>query len=319
MALCACKMGNPAFELMDGDSGTGSGAEGSSSDDGAGGSGGGGGGSTGGSTDGSGHGGGGTTGGDGGSTDGGGTTDDGGGTTDDGGSTTGDDGGTDTTGDATTTAPLCDYGRTPPIDIKLGTGPQNGTCAHGPAGYFRVEAPIANGWTLQSCAGDGCTACDPSGRVDFTVWPLDPQNAVNQVGCFWLDFESLYDDSDGCRYEGVTAWRQGEQTETPVMVGSTRSYGTPVSAYDPLEGFSPELAFLWECDCAEVDDVPMCCTDDPPAAYGFLTQGMTTKPGETAAVTLGFDQKTFLFHNVQSYFRGICGTAINEAWALVRP
>jgi hypothetical protein len=255
---------------------------------------------------------------DGGVPDGGG--DGGGGTGGDG----GDDGQTDSTGDDTTWEPeACDYGKTPPLDIVLeDEDPMAPPCPASVDGFFHAVEAVDHGWALQPCPYEGCSQCTPGTEapLELSMWPLSPQELVG-VGCLRVRLESLWDDWDGCHYDAATIWRAGDSSQMPVVVASAGNYGIPDAAAPLLGNFPLELEWLYDCPCHEVLDVPDCCEEEPPAAYKLWAGDQYAYPGESVPVTLGPAGQglEYQFHNVQSYFPGICGADVLVEWALIRP
>jgi hypothetical protein len=247
---------------------------------------------------------------------------------DDGGDTGASDGGTGSTHDGTATSTKsepehCEYGRTPSLDIKLESSSNDVPCQPSRFGYFKIIEPIERGWLIEACSNQsGCTPCDPKEDArELTITPLPPEVAgAVTSGCMWLHFEELFDESSYCRYKGLTAWRQGEGTETPNVVASAQSYGTPLAAREPLGGFDPDVAVLWSCPCDEVEDVPDCCDEEPPRACGFVLPSEVLRPPGATTITLGDpDRKPFTFYAVQAYYSGVCDTDPHTSWALARP
>jgi hypothetical protein len=211
---------------------------------------------------------------------------------------------------------MCDYGRTPPLDITWGPPDQNTPCPDYITGTWKFFETINNGWTVEPC-GDGCNNCDPDKAQPFTMWPLQPQDVVSGT-CFWVQAESsMGQDPNNCRYRGVTLWREGEATETPTLIGSTNSFGTPPAAMQPLAFWEPMTEKAHDCPCEEVD-VQNCCENELPAAHAFGINGNQVFPGDWVHVQLGEDPKQFEFHSVQAYFPGRCGDSVQDAWALLR-
>jgi hypothetical protein len=199
--------------------------------------------------------------------------------------------------------------------------PQAPPCQPSVAGFFHAVETVENGWALERCAGDGCTQCSGlDASVELTMWPLAPQDLLG-LGCLQVRLESLQDDPDGCHYDAATIWRAGGSNQMPLVVASGGNYGIPDAAAPALGNLMLELEWQYDCPCHEVPDFPDCCEEEPPAAYKLWAGDQYAYPGEWVPVVLGpaGQGAEYQFHNVQSYFPGICGAEVLVEWALMRP